>query len=334
MTTVVTISSKGSPLTYSEIDANFNNLNRDKIERTLTASDSLPALKITQAGTGPCLIVNDSVGDTTPFIIDANGNITSSGTARIGDNLFNANSIELNNYASVDSGSWIDFHSSATFSDYNSRIVRQQGVDGSLDIIQTGAGPINITGNINFSGNITNTGSITSSGSIFAPGALIQVVGKTISTQSSQTVAASAVDTQVGTGSDFILSITPKRTGSYIKITVRMFAESDGGWELVYNIQRDGVRVNTINNLKYHGLSMSCVTYGQAADDHSTPDILNIQTLDKSGVTAGVPVSYKLVVSSSNAGTQALFVNRCIDSAGGAGLETGISEIILEEIAQ
>jgi hypothetical protein len=37
MSTIVTRSGKGSPLTHNEVDANFNNLNTDKVEKTSAA---------------------------------------------------------------------------------------------------------------------------------------------------------------------------------------------------------------------------------------------------------------------------------------------------------
>lgn len=320
----------------------------------LYANNSTAALTVVQDGTGAVLRVNDIAGDSTPFVIDANGFVSNSVGAKLGNTLFlddSANGgIEINNFISIDRAAYIDLHSTPG-SDYNARIIRNAGVDGSLDIVQNGLGVINLSGsngvyvygntsngvnlfgNISLNGNTTVNGTLTSTGPVLAPGALVQVVGKTISTQSSQTIPASAVDVQVGTGSDFILTITPKRSGSYIKITVRMFAETQNAWEVIYNIHRDGIRVNAANNLNYHGLSMSCLTYGGGNDNASTPDILNIQTLDKTGTTAGTPISYKLVISASLAQAATLYVNRCI-IAPAPNMETGISEIILEEIAQ
>jgi hypothetical protein len=58
MSTIVTRSGKGSPLTHNEVDANFNNLNTDKVEKT--------AADIT-GGT----IDNTSIGATTPSTVNA-----------------------------------------------------------------------------------------------------------------------------------------------------------------------------------------------------------------------------------------------------------------------
>ena len=42
---------------------------------TITANSTSPALKITQTGTGNALVVEDAASDTTPFVIDQNGNV-------------------------------------------------------------------------------------------------------------------------------------------------------------------------------------------------------------------------------------------------------------------
>lgn len=109
MTTIVTRSGKAAPLTNTELDTNFTNLNTDKLEKgsnlsdlqsvsqartnlglgdlatqnkasltgpvVLTDSSTSPALKITQTGTGNALVVEDAASDTTPFAIDQSGNV-------------------------------------------------------------------------------------------------------------------------------------------------------------------------------------------------------------------------------------------------------------------
>lgn len=79
MTTIVTRAGKGAPLTNVEVDANFTNLNNDKIEKTggtITANSSSTALTITQTGTGNAFVVEDSASpDTSPFVIDADGRV-------------------------------------------------------------------------------------------------------------------------------------------------------------------------------------------------------------------------------------------------------------------
>lgn len=325
-------SGSGTPTTRMVIDSNGNTTLTGNL--LVNSNNSNPSLTISQLGSGNALTIYDEAGDTTPLYVDSNGDLYSTGSGKFGNTLIANNSIELNNSTLIDSHSILDFHSTASV-DYSARILRQAGTNGSLDFTQSGTGLINFNTSsaVKFNSNINVSGTIISTGPVLAPGALVQIVGKTISTQSSQTIPASGVDTQVGTGSDFILSITPKRTGSYIKITIRMFGESTSTWDLIYNIQKDGIRINTASSANYHGIGMATLTYGNAADANSTPEILNIITLDKSGTIAGTPISYKLVVSSSCLTALTLWVNRCF-GAPATFFETGISEIILEEIAQ
>ena len=85
MATIITRAGKGSPLTNAEVDANFTNLNSDKLETgggTLTGptvvnvNSTSTALRITQVGTGAALLVEDEVNpDSTPLIVNASGNV-------------------------------------------------------------------------------------------------------------------------------------------------------------------------------------------------------------------------------------------------------------------
>lgn len=121
MTTIVTRSGKAAPLTNTELDANFTNLNTDKLEKgsnlsdlqsvsqartnlglgnlatqnkaslagpvVLTDSSTSPALKITQTGTGNALVVEDAASDTTPFVIDSAGRVGIGVTPNAGETL-------------------------------------------------------------------------------------------------------------------------------------------------------------------------------------------------------------------------------------------------------
>ena len=53
---------------------------------------------------------------------------------------------------------------------------------------------------------------------------ILQVVNKVISTQGEQTIGTT--DTQIGTGTDFDISITPKGTASKFIVSARWFGES------------------------------------------------------------------------------------------------------------
>ena len=50
----------------------------------ITANSTSPALTVTQTGTGNALVVEDSASDTTPFVIDSNGNVSVGGTLTAG----------------------------------------------------------------------------------------------------------------------------------------------------------------------------------------------------------------------------------------------------------
>lgn len=97
MTTIVTRAGKGSPLTNTEVDTNFTNLNSDKLETSggtlsgptvVSVNSSSAALRITQTGAGNALVVEDSANpDATPFAVNASGNVgigtSSPGTTRL-----------------------------------------------------------------------------------------------------------------------------------------------------------------------------------------------------------------------------------------------------------
>ena len=88
MSTIVLRQVKGTPLTVTEVDANFTNLNNDKLEKSggaITTNASTTALTITQTGTGNALVVEDSANpDSTPFVVDANGRVFIGATTSAG----------------------------------------------------------------------------------------------------------------------------------------------------------------------------------------------------------------------------------------------------------
>ena len=171
--------------------------------------------------------------------------------------------------------------------------------------------------------NPTEVAKITSAG-IFSSGHILQVVNKTISTQGSQTIGTT--DTQIGTGTDFDISITPKGNGSKFIITARWFGETSNAWNIVFNIHKDGVRINTGGSTSNRlGLSMATQTY--VADNNSTtPEIMNLQTVDSTASTIDTPITYTLVASGGASYT--MWTNRTFN-----GVEYGISELIVMEIA-
>ncbi len=161
-------------------------------------------------------------------------------------------------------------------------------------------------------------------------GSIIQVVSKTIATQGSQTIGTT--DTQIGTGTDFDLSITPKGAGSKFVVSARWFGEVSTAWNIVFNIQRDGVRINTdgATALNTLGLTMPAQSYGAASNDDSTPETMTLQTIDSTGSTAGSAITYTLVASSTT--NKTMWTNRCFTT--GASREYGVSELAIMEVAQ
>lgn len=82
MSTIVTRAAKGSALTHNEVDANFVNLNTDKVEKSgtdtvvINVNSATDALRITQTGTGNALVVEDSGSpDSSPFVVNAAGTV-------------------------------------------------------------------------------------------------------------------------------------------------------------------------------------------------------------------------------------------------------------------
>lgn len=109
MTTIVTRAGKGSPLTNVEVDANFTNLNNDKLEKTggtITANSSSAALTITQTGVGNALVVEDAASDTTPFVIAASGNVYVGGSIdqAIGNSTTTGGSLTVRSHDGVEGG--------------------------------------------------------------------------------------------------------------------------------------------------------------------------------------------------------------------------------------
>lgn len=156
-------------------------------------------------------------------------------------------------------------------------------------------------------------------------GTVIQAVSTLYSDLVSYTVVAN-VDTDVP---GLSITVVPKLSSSKFLIIVRHYMEIADGWNVMFNIKRDGVRLHTLSNNPWDGLSAATLSYGGAVDNSSTPEMLNIQTLDLGGSVAGVPITYKLVSSSTAART--CWVNRTFSSSGQTSYENGSSEIIVLE---
>jgi hypothetical protein len=128
------------------------------------------------------------------------------------------------------------------------------------------------------------------------------------------------------------LAITPKGTNSKFLITVRYHLEAGAHQDVVYNIQRNGTRINLGGlTAAWSGLGMAGQSYAVASSDtNSTPEVLFFETLDTTGSTAGVAIGYQLVASGDS--TRTIWVNRVAGSDGTGGYENSTSEIIITEI--
>lgn len=116
MVTIVTRSGKGSPLTNSEVDSNFTNLNSGKLETsggsvtgnlTVSGSSATDLVRITQTGAGNALVVEDSTNpDSSPFVVDASGNVgigvsVPTSTLHVAGTLYATGTVQIDGLATV-----------------------------------------------------------------------------------------------------------------------------------------------------------------------------------------------------------------------------------------
>jgi len=150
-------------------------------------------------------------------------------------------------------------------------------------------------------------------------GKVLQVVNFSTNTQGNVTLSTS----EMALSPSIVDTITPIGSGSKFLIQVRWAGETDHPWGQVWNILRDGTRVNVGSG--YRGLAVPTSTYGN--DYASTPEMVNITTLDTTGSTAGTAIVFKLVAVAT--GSYSTWTNRTLN---GGGEEQFSSEIIITEI--
>jgi hypothetical protein len=90
-------------------------------------------------------------GEVTPAKLSAGGPFWAGSTT------FLSSGLELGNNIIADGSSFVDFHSSFPIVDYDARIERKSGVNGALDIINVGTGPINVGYGLSIASNNTVT---------------------------------------------------------------------------------------------------------------------------------------------------------------------------------
>lgn len=128
------------------------------------------------------------------------------------------------------------------------------------------------------------------------------------------------------------IDITPKLNNSQFVIMVRSMNETGSSWNIVYNIHRNGTRINVNDGSvsSAHGIGLATQTYGGADNNDSTPEIISFSTIDTPGSTKGVPINYKLVARAD--GVRTSFVNSTWNNDSVDGNEVSQSEMIIMEI--
>jgi len=148
-----------------------------------------------------------------------------------------------------------------------------------------------------------------------------QTISMQTSIQGVQTIT-SQVDTVIGSIGEFSMIITPKFTGSRFLIEALWQGEVAIGWNVVFNVRRDGARINVNSNNHWEGLSSLGSSYAYQ-NDASTIDSININTLDTIGSSVGVPITFDIVAVSNVART--MWTNRCFAGVSNTSWETGVS---------
>lgn len=154
-------------------------------------------------------------------------------------------------------------------------------------------------------------------------GKVLQVVSLLRTTQGSQTVSTSDV---VVNG--LSKAITPLGANSKFLVTVRWVGEVNVAWDVLFNIQMNGTRVNMNGQGRGYGLGSPLQSY-IADNNSSTPENCNISTLVSTSSVVGTPITFRLVADSTGAKT--MWNNRCFAASTNMAYERGTSEIIITE---
>lgn len=159
-------------------------------------------------------------------------------------------------------------------------------------------------------------------------GSVLQVVSFNTSSQGS----TSGGSADVALSPDITKTITPIGNGSDFLIQVRWHGEGTDGasWNSVFNIHRDGSRINSPGTNGWQGLAVPKLSY-YASDFNSTMEGTSFMLLDTTGSTAGTSITYRLVWS-TNGTAFTIYTNRTAGSTGANSHEATSSEIIISEI--
>lgn len=185
-----------------------------------------------------------------------------------------------------------------------------------------GSGSITIPTNNSISG--------IDAGSIRAPGMVINHAY----TRSDNKVSYS-IPTAGSTGNfitDLNVTITPKYSTSKMLITYCIGFEcvNDTIFRLFRNV--GGVDTEIGRNANDGNYWAGAFHPGYDADNASTPRTNTYFYLDTAGTTSAI--TYKLMIQSAGTGATTFWLNRPLNSAGAANYEVGISQVIVQEIAQ
>jgi hypothetical protein len=155
-------------------------------------------------------------------------------------------------------------------------------------------------------------------------GGVLQTKSKTWTNQGSYT---STPNYQRYPYSDYVF--TPVSTGSWTLVMYRLMGEYADSWNTDVSFRRNGTVVNGAGG---SGITSAPVTtYGGGGNNSSTPELIFLTTLDKTGNTAGSAITYDLGVRTTDGSSYTHWYNRCFEGAGG-GEEFGISEVIFMEV--
>ena len=168
-----------------------------------------------------------------------------------------------------------------------------------------------------------NTNVVVADSTLMSSGAVVQTVSKRVDTMSTWT-APIGTNTIV---SDLDLTITPKYSTSRILITYMISFEMF--YNTVFRLGRNGVEIvrNNTDANRWSGW----VNPGYDVDDASTPRTNFYVWVDSPATVAAT--TYNLMISSSDSAARTLALNRATNSWGADNYETGISYVMLQEIA-
>lgn len=153
----VAINTNGTGSRSSSITFHSDTTYNPSFSIVRAADGSNATTTFTHRGTGNVIFTNQEAASFV-FNIAGSSKLTISPTAltfdvaisgssggRLGNTLIESNYLEISNYGSGDRDSYIDFHSeSASYTDYNLRIIRNLGANGDGKIINRGSGYFDI----------------------------------------------------------------------------------------------------------------------------------------------------------------------------------------------